>query len=303
VRSYLAVPVISRGGEVLGGLFFGHAKPGVFTESHERLVTGIAGWAAVAIENASLYEAERRARQEADTARAEAEHANRAKTDFLATMSHELRTPLNAIAGYVELLQLEIRGPLTSQQHEDLRRIRRSQQHLLALINDVLNLARLEAGNLTLQIDDVPVCPALSDLEVLVGGQAAAKQLSFLVMPCDESLYVRADDERLRQILLNLVTNAVKFTPEGGSVTVRAIPRAEWVEIDVTDTGRGIPRSMHASIFEPFIQLERGTSSEQGIGLGLAISRDLARLMDGDITVRSREGRGSIFTVRLPSGR
>ena len=194
VVSYLAVPVISRSGEVLGGLFFGHEDAGVFSERHERIAVGVAAWAAVGIDNARLYERERRARSDAESARADAERANKAKTEFLATMSHELRTPLNAIAGYVDLLDLEIRGPVTSQQREDLRRIQRSQQHLLGLINDVLNFAKLEAGQVEIDLMTVPVSALLGDIEQLVAPQLAAKGLTYTYI--DEGTPARGADGR-----------------------------------------------------------------------------------------------------------
>jgi signal transduction histidine kinase len=302
VVSYLAVPVISRSGEVLGGLFFGHSARGVFNARHERLVVGVAGWAAVGIDNARLYDRERRAREDAETARADAEQANRAKTDFLATMSHELRTPLNAIAGYVDLLGLEIRGPITALQRDDLRRIQRSQQHLLSLINDILNFARLEAGQVEIDLTQVSVNGLLSDVEQLMAPQFSTRGLVYDGSDCDSSLAVRADAEKMRQIVLNLLTNAVKFTDAGGRVTVSCRGRDDVGEVRITDTGRGIPAEKLESIFEPFVQVDRHLtqSSNQGVGLGLAISRDLAQAMGGDITVESRVGVGSTFTLTLP---
>jgi signal transduction histidine kinase len=303
VVSYLAVPVVSRVGEVLGGLFFGHSAPAVFTERHERLAVGIAGWAAVAIDNARLYERERRARGDAENARGEAEQANKAKTEFLATMSHELRTPLNAIAGYVDLLDLELRGPLTELQRDDLRRIQRSQRHLLSLINDVLNFAKLEAGQVELNPTAVVVRTLLADIEQLVSPQFVAKGVTYTCTDCDASLVARADEEKAKQVFLNLLTNAVKFTPAGGRVTVQCSARDQLVEIRVTDTGRGIPADRVDTIFEPFVQVDRHLTptGQQGVGLGLAISRDLARAMGGDIGVESVVGTGSTFIVALPS--
>jgi signal transduction histidine kinase len=302
VVSYLAVPVISRSGEVLGGLFFGHGQPGVFTEEHERLVVGVAGWAAVGIDNARLYEQERGARKDAEAARREAEQANKAKTEFLATMSHELRTPLNAISGYVDLLDLEIRGPITQQQRQDLRRIQRSQQHLLSLINDVLNFAKLEAGQVEFHTAKVPLANLVADIEQLVSPQLAARNLTYSCIGCDGKFSVRADEEKARQIILNFLTNAMKFTNPGGSVTVRCEERGEVVAISVSDTGRGIPADKIDHIFEPFVQIDRHLtpSAHQGVGLGLAISRDLARAMKGDIQVESEEGVGTTFTLTLP---
>jgi signal transduction histidine kinase len=274
----------------------------MFTERHERLAVGIAGWAALAIDNARLYERERRARGDAENARSEAEQANKAKTEFLATMSHELRTPLNAIAGYVDLLDLELRGPVTELQREDLRKIQRSQRHLLSLINDVLNFAKLEAGQVELHPTAVGVRGLLTDIEQLVAPQFSAKRLTYVCTECDASLVVRADEEKARQVLLNLLTNAVKFTDSGGLVTVECTARDQLVGIRVTDTGRGIPADKIETIFEPFVQVDRHLTptGQQGVGLGLAISRDLARAMGGDIGVESVAGRGSTFTLTLP---
>ncbi|HEX6534854.1 MAG TPA: ATP-binding protein [Gemmatimonadaceae bacterium] len=294
VRSYLAVPVVSRTGVPLGGLFFGHPEPGRFTARHEREVAGIAAWAAVAMDNARLYEQER-------ALRAEAQAANQAKSEFLATMSHELRTPLNAIAGYAELLAMGVRGPVTREQLEDLKRIQRSQRHLLSLINDVLNFAKVEAGHVSLDVRDVALRELLSELEVLVSPQMRARSLRYTCEVCDADVVVRADAEKVQQILLNLLSNAIKFTPAGGEITVRPAIDGGTVAIHVRDTGRGVPADKMERIFEPFVQLDRDfASAHEGTGLGLAISRDLARAMDGDLTVSSPPGEGATFTLALP---
>jgi PAS domain S-box-containing protein len=474
VCSYLAVPVVAQGGEVLGGLFFGHAEPDVFTERGERVVVGIAGWAAVAIENARLHDAERRARSAAEraarraerllevadalaralspsevaavaleqamramgadagsmallsadgaefetagtrgyppevaerfrrypvragrpisdavlsgepvllpdlrawqarypetvetaretgyagyaaapirvdgravgalgfsfregeafdpgvgvfletvagqcgaalerarlyeaehAARAEAEAANRAKGQFLASMSHELRTPLNAIGGYVDLLMMELRGPVTPQQQTDLARVKRAQQHLLGLINDVLNFAKLEAGKIELQLRDVALGELLDDVEALIAPQAAMRGIAYAPAG-DGTVSVRGDQEKLEQVLLNLLSNAVKFTPQGGRVWMDWAEEEGEVRVRVHDTGVGVPPDKRASIFEPFVQVDPDlTRTRQGTGLGLAISRELARAMGGDITVQSVPGEGSTFTVHLRPG-
>jgi PAS domain S-box-containing protein len=472
VRSYLAVPVIAQGGEVLGGLFFGHARQDVFAERDERVAVGIAGWAAVAIENARLHEAERRALSAAEraaeraerqlevavamaralspaevagvaveqgmramgadagsmallsadgaefetagtrgyppevaarfrrypvhpgrpisdavltgepvllqdlqawgdryaevvdvvretgfegyaaapirvdgqpigalgfsfragqgfdagvevfletlagqcgaalerarlyqaehAARAEAEAANLAKGQFLASMSHELRTPLNAIGGYVDLMQMELRGPVTPQQQKDLERVKRAQQHLLGLINDVLNFAKLEAGKIDLQLREVPLGEVLDDVEALIAPQAAARGIDYAPARGDGAIAVRADGEKLEQVLLNLLSNAIKFTASGGRVWMDWAREGDEVSVHVHDTGCGVPAEKLASIFEPFVQVDPDlTRTRQGTGLGLAISRELARAMGGDVTVESRVGEGSTFTVHL----
>ena len=297
VHSYLAVPVTSRTGDVIGGLFFGHSDVGVFDARAERVVSGIAGWAAIAMDNAHLYQAERRAR-------GEAEIANKAKSEFLAAMSHELRTPLNAIGGYADLLVGEIRGPINEVQRGDLVRIKRSQHHLLSLINDILNFAKLEAGRVQFDPIDVSMNETLGELESLVAPQLQEKQLRYEYSCCDPTYTAHTDPDRLQQILLNLLSNAIKFTPPGGKITVTCSPTKDRMLVKVTDTGIGIPPDKLDQIFEPFIQLARGqTAGAVGTGLGLSISRDLARAMGAELTAESTLDGGSTFILSLPRGR
>ena len=248
--------------------------------------------------NAQLHAA----MQEADRLREEAQHANRAKSDFLAVMSHELRTPLNAIGGYTQLIDLGVHGPVTETQHDALARIARSQAHLLRLINDVLNFARVDAGQVRYAMRDTPLNETLASLEPLVAPQMRAKRLTFHYDQCDPMLTVYGDADKLQQIVLNLLTNAIKFTPEGGHIAVECESREDAVRIRVRDDGVGIPSERLKVIFDPFVQLDRTVAgTRDGVGLGLAISRDLARGMGGELEVESELGVGSIFTIVLPS--
>ena len=233
----------------------------------------------------------------------EAQAANNAKSEFLTTMSHELRTPLNAIGGYVDLLEMELRGPITEAQRRDLQRVKASQQHLLGLISSVLDLSRIEAGQVAYTMVNVALDAFLAGLDALVAPQAAAKSVSLESKQCSPDLAVVADREKLRQVLLNLVSNAIRHTPAGGAITLSCESRGARVAILVDDTGPGIPEEKRDVIFEPFVQLDRSLSqSREGLGLGLAISRDLARGMGGDLGVESRSTTGARFVLTLPRG-
>jgi PAS domain S-box-containing protein len=259
-----------------------------------------AEWEAGA-ERDRLLEAEREARAESEAAQREAEGANRAKSEFLAVMSHELRTPLNAIGGYAELMEMGIRGPVTQAQLEDLHRIQVSQRHLLGLINEVLNYAKVETGTVRYDLATVRVRDVLAAAEALVAPQTSAKGLTLTIGTCPPDLTVRADAEKLRQILVNLLSNAMKFTERGGRIALECAPSESIVEITVCDSGIGIPAEQLERIFEPFVQVRADlTRTAEGTGLGLAISRDLARGMGGDLRADSEEGKGSVFTLTLP---
>ncbi|HET9453445.1 MAG TPA: PAS domain-containing sensor histidine kinase [Gemmatimonadaceae bacterium] len=248
---------------------------------------------------------ERRASHEraiADARRiAAAEASSRAKTDFLAAMSHELRTPLNAIGGYAELLEMGVGGAnLNPQQADYLQRVRTAQQHLLALINDLLNYSRIEAGQVEYDMGPVGVHPVVNKVVQLIEVQAAKKSIRIGHDECSTEILALADRVKVEQIVLNLLSNAVKFTPPGGTIEVRCAETAGRTLVIIEDTGPGIPDDQRESIFEPFVQLGRSlTSRQEGTGLGLAISRDLARAMDGDIVVSRSPLGGAMFTLSL----
>jgi PAS domain S-box-containing protein len=229
------------------------------------------------------------------------ETANVAKSQFLTAMSHELRTPLNAIGGYTELLTLGLGGPITPEQLDYLERIRRSQQHLLGIISDLLNFSRVEAGTLTYEIRQLSLKDVIDGVVPLIEPQAAAKEIVLKTRTTTHDCLVLGDRAKVDQILLNLLSNAVKFTNSTGTVTVECKASGDVASIEVVDSGTGIPPDKLEAIFEPFVQLGRSLSSaHEGTGLGLAISRELARAMKGNLTVSSKVGSGSTFTVTLP---
>jgi PAS domain S-box-containing protein len=286
-KTMLCVPLTARG-RVIGVISFFQAQTG---RGYDALALDtaeeVARRAAIALDNAQLFASE--------------QAASRAKTEFLATMSHELRTPLNAIAGYTELLEIGLRGPVTGEQREDLQRIRRSQRYLLGLINDVLNFAKIDSGHLRYDIRAVRLDELLVGVEALIAPQLRSKQLRYHYEPVDPEVLVRVDGEKLEQIILNLLSNAVKFTEPHGEIRLSSDVRATDVLIEVKDTGRGVPADRLDAIFEPFVQIDRGlTRTSEGTGLGLAISRDLARAMGGDLSAWSDGVHGSVFTLRIP---
>ncbi len=293
--SVMIVPITARG-RTLGALSLAMAESARHFASRDlELVQNLADRAAIAVDNAWLF-------READGARANAEAANKAKLDFLASMSHELRTPLNAIAGYVQLLEMQVAGPVQDEQRRFLARIRRAQDLLLGRINDMLNFVKIDSGTLTYTLRPVRLHDVLASLDIMIQPQLTERGLSYQYVPADPALVVRVDSEKLEQILLNLLSNATKFTPRGGRITLAAARHGGRVEITVSDTGVGIPPDRLAAIFEPFVQLDPSLTRERdGTGLGLAISRDLARAMGGEVTVSSTPGSGSTFTLALPA--
>lgn len=288
-------------GTAAGVLAFGFAGPRNFTFLDRHFADTVARYCAQALDRVRLRIAAATAIAEAGDARMMAEHANNAKTQFLRAMSHELRTPLNAISGYTEILEMGIRGAVNPGQAKDLGRIKRASAYLLRLINDILTIARLE-GARPLNVISIPVSGVLAEVDELCALQAKAKGLDLRVIPCTTDIRVAADAERFQQILLNLITNAIKFTPTGGNIDVTCVSDDSMVRVRVKDTGVGVRLADCDRVFEPFVQIDRHltTATQQGVGLGLSISRDLARAMRGDLTLQSVEGAGSTFTLTLP---
>jgi signal transduction histidine kinase len=294
IGSFLTVPLAARN-KLLGAITFVSAQR-EFEYSPEdiQLAEDLAARGALALDNAQSYDLALVLQQTAET-------ANRAKTAFLGAMSHELRTPLNAIGGYIDLLDMGLRGPVTELQHADFARVKTSQQHLALLITEILTFARVGSGHMTYAVSDVKACDAMRQAIELVEPLFGQKGLVFDGISGDPTVTARADSDRVTQILVNLLSNAIKFTGAGGHIGGHCEVEKDTVTLRISDTGIGIAADKHEAIFEPFIQLKEGLADrESGVGLGLAISRDLARAMKGDLTVESAMGKGARFTLSLP---
>ncbi|MEA2817442.1 MAG: hypothetical protein QOI93_5169 [Rhodospirillaceae bacterium] len=257
---------------------------------------------AVALRHAELLARHQKMETDLEAARANAEKSSSLKSEFLGIMSHELRTPLNAIGGYVEIMELGVRGPVTPEQLTDLGRIKRSQSHLLSVIENVLGYLKLGSGRVAYEIGDVCVDDVVSSVEEITKPLIDSKGLRYRRQAPATSLVARGDHAKVRQIVLNLFSNAIKFTPEGGQVDVECNTAESEIRIRVSDTGIGIPADHLHSVFEPFMQLTSPLARRSGgTGLGLSISRDFARGMGGQLLVESEPGRGSAFTLVLPN--
>jgi signal transduction histidine kinase len=291
-RALLAVPLV-REDRLVGGLSVVRKTPGAFAVETVNLLRTFATQSALAIQNARLF------RGIADKSR-QLEVASQHKSEFLANMSHELRTPLNAIIGFSEVLSERMFGELNEKQEEYSKDIHASGQHLLSLINDILDLSKIEAGRMELELTDFHLPMALDSAVTLVRERAGRRSLT-LQTSIDERLgEVRADERKIRQVVLNLLSNAIKFTPEGGRIDIRVVPGDGLVEVSVSDTGVGIAPEDQEAVFEEFRQVGTADKKVEGTGLGLTLCRKFIELHGGRIWVTSQVGVGSTFTFTIP---
>jgi signal transduction histidine kinase len=292
IRAILAVPMV-REGQLIGCLGVTRNRPGEFPAETIELLRTFATQSALAIQNARLF------RELADKSR-QLEVASQHKSEFLANMSHELRTPLNAIIGFSEVLTERMFGELNEKQAEYLKDIHDSGTHLLSLINDILDLSKIEAGRMELELTDFDLPTAIDNALTLVRERAGRRGVT-LQRTIDKRLgEVQGDERKIRQVILNLLSNAIKFTPEGGRIEVRALPGDGCVEVSVSDTGVGIAPEDQEAVFEEFRQVGGSAAKQEGTGLGLALSRKFVALHGGRIWVTSQVGAGSTFTFTLP---
>jgi PAS domain S-box-containing protein len=294
VRSYLAIPVVSRSSGVLGGLFFGHSKPDVFTESAERVIAGLAAQAAIAIDNARLFDAVKKARESAEA-------ANQLKDEFLATVSHELRTPLNAVLGWTSLLRTTNMD--TARRTKALETIERNAQLQQKIVEDILDVSKIIAGQLQLDREPMPFRPVVEAAVESIRPLAAGKDIRVRVELDDDPAIIIGDHARLHQVVWNLLSNSIKFTPDGGAMRVTLDVTESRVELVIADTGIGIAPDFLPHVFERFRQGDaRASRAHGGLGLGLAIVRHLTEMHGGTVAaVSAGEGKGSTFIVRLPT--
>lgn len=300
MRSFLAAPLV-REGTAIGAIVMRRLEVSPFTDRQIKLLETFAAQAVIAIENVRLFNEIQDKSRELEAANRRLDMANRHKSEFLSGMSHELRTPLNAIIGFSEVLQERMFGDINAKQAEYLEDIHSSSVHLLSLINDILDLSKIEAGRMDLELSRFDLADALENALTLIRERATRNNIS-LELQCDPDVGdCIADERKVKQITLNLLSNAVKFTPSGGTISVRARRAGQSVEIEVADTGAGISSEDLALVFEEFRQVgaDRVKKSE-GTGLGLALTRKFVELHEGTITVQSEVGRGSTFTVTLP---
>jgi phosphoserine phosphatase RsbU/P len=302
-EAFVGVPLIAHGA-VTGLLGVVRPGPEPCSEEEEWLLSAVADQVAVAIENARLAAEIREAQRERAKAAHDVGAADDSKDRALATLAHDLRSPLNAIDSFAELMEIEILGPVSDRQREALGRIRMSGRHLLAVLENVLEMARIEAGVVRVHAGAVDLAEVVEEATLLVAHTAEAKQQT-LTRETGQEVVVEADPDRLRQVLINLINNAIKYTPAGGTIRLRTCVREaaarRWGAVSVTDTGPGIPPEHHEAVFQPYYRvLGNESGSSEGAGLGLAISRELVREMGGDIELENEPGHGATFIVRLP---
>jgi signal transduction histidine kinase len=328
IGSVVVVPLIARG-SVLGAITFVSADVGhQYTRRDVGLAEDLAARCSISLDNSRLFRDLEAARRDAAELNEqlllssirqqeladEAQDANKAKSRFLATMSHEIRTPINAIVGYTDLLEMEVAGPTTARQKDFLARMKASSAHLVGLIDDILDLARVESGRMAVRMEVLSAQETISAALGLLEPQARAAGVGLTSGCAAESMFYMGDEDRVRQVLVILLSNALKFTDRGGSITVNCgtsrTPDAEaklagdgpWTFMQVADTGIGISPTEAETVFQPFVQADPGNTRKQGgAGLGLAIGLELARRMGGDLTLRSASGEGSCFTLWLPN--
>jgi signal transduction histidine kinase len=293
-RALLSVPLL-REEQIIGSLSLTRKEPGEYSAEVIEVLKTFATQSALAIQNARLF------REIADKSR-QLEVASRHKSEFLANMSHELRTPLNAIIGFSEVLNERMFGELNDKQEEYLKDIHASGQHLLSLINDILDLSKVEAGRMELELSDFDLPMAIDNALTLVRERASRRGVTLQLTVGERVGAIRGDERKLKQVLLNLLSNAIKFTPEGGRIEVGAAREDGAVEVSVSDTGVGIAPEDLEAVFEEFRQVGASAAKQEGTGLGLALSRKFIELHGGTIRVTSDVGAGSTFTFRLPAG-
>jgi signal transduction histidine kinase len=288
----MAIPMM-RHGDVFGAISLAHRDVNAFSDTQVELLKTFADQAVIAIENVRLF-------KELEAANRDLAAASQHKSEFLANMSHELRTPLNAIIGFSEVLSERMFGELNEKQEEYSKDIHASGQHLLSLINDILDLSKIEAGRMELELTDFNLPQAIDNALILVRERAGRRGIT-LAHSVDERLgEIRGDERKVKQVLLNLLSNALKFTPEAGRVEVRAGIVDGMAEISVTDTGVGIAPEDQGAIFEEFRQVGTAEKKAEGTGLGLTLCRKFVELHAGKIWVKSQVGEGSTFSFTLP---
>jgi signal transduction histidine kinase len=298
-RAMVTVPMLREGGAI-GTISVTRAAPGQFSERQIEVLKTFADQAVIAIENVRLFKELEASNQELGDKSRQLEVASQHKSEFLANMSHELRTPLNAIIGFSEVLSEKMFGELNEKQEEYSKDIHASGQHLLSLINDILDLSKIEAGRMELELSDFHLPTALDSALTLVRERAGRRSIA-LHLSVDERLgQIQADERKVRQVVLNLLSNAIKFTPEGGRIEVQAVPKDGLVQVSVADTGVGIAPEDQEAVFEEFRQVGTAEKKVEGTGLGLTLCRKFVELHGGRIWVKSQVRVGSTFTFTIP---